>query len=457
MPGTDVAWSAARLAVCVAWGAWGIGAPAPAAGEADEAALLERIEKLEMRIDDLEANGAIPGGPAGSASGAADWTRLVRLGGSANAGYYGGQDDAVTDPDSFQIWDARLFVDAQLGESVRLEDQAILRNVGFFFEWNLVRVGELANDVGELYVDLQGLLGHDALNLQLGRFQVPVGEGYLRYSRGTASNPFISHPVGSPWWWDEGIRLYGSSDDGVFGYVASLSDGDTPFNTESSHGKQGTLRLFTRPNDWLYASVSGLYSGRTGSAGDTASTALWLGEAWGLSFGAFTGVDNYQDGVVVPDGPNVLIENWLLAGDLIFDFEDKARIWLAYGRWDLNSAGGSFYDRVLHYWIAELVLRGAWLSEVLRPFYLGARGSGLGTFDDGEGYSLDRRFRSSLGYNMESLTAWSAVFGWELTRHLTLRAEYTFQDVDLVDLSDPMIRDAARDTDHFGIELGASF
>jgi len=446
---------AALLAGCAA-----LAAPAAAEPEgADTEALLERIEQLEQRIRDLETDrDEREERPLAAApSGGADWTRVVRLGGSANAGYFGGEDNAFVEPDSFQVWDARLFVDAQLGERIGLGERTVLRNVGFLFEWDLVRQGSLDNRVGELYVDFQGVLGRDALNLQVGRFQIPVGEAYLRYSRGYADKPFISNPVGGPWWWDEGVRLYGSTDEGVLGYVASLSDGDTAFNAESSYGRQGTLRLFARPAPWLYASVSGLYSGRTGSSTSPASAALWLGESWARAFGASTGVVNYQDGAAIPDGPNVLASNWLVGADVIFDFRDRLRAWLAYGRYEIDSTGGSVYDRVLHYWIAEAVLRGAWLSETLRPFYLGARGSGLGTYRDDEGYALDRRFRGTLGYNMESLTAWSAVLGWELTRHLTLRAEYTFRDVDLVDLPDGALRAAARDTDYFGIEVGASF
>ena len=45
----------------------------------------------------------------------------------------------------------------------------------------------------------QGFLGHSALNFQVGRFQIPVGETYLRYSQGEASKPFMTHPVGGPW------------------------------------------------------------------------------------------------------------------------------------------------------------------------------------------------------------------------------------------------------------------
>lgn len=424
---------------------------APAA--ADEAELRERIEQLELRIQDLEATAPAARG----ASGGGGWTRDVRLGASANAGYFGGERNSGFDPDGFLIWDARIFLDAQLGQDVHLGEREIFRSLGLTFEWDLVRLGDLDNRVGELYADFQGFLDSDAVNFQVGRFQIPVGEAYLRYSRGYATKPFVSNVVGGPWWWDEGVRFYGSDPEGRFGYVSSVANGDTSFNSDVGDGTQLTLKLFWRPVSWLYLSASGLRSGSLGSSSRSASGALWLGETWARSLGAGTSVPSFQDGVEVPPGPNQIDDTWLAAGDVIFELDDKIRVWLAYGRFAMDAQGGSFYDRVLHYWIAETILRGAWLNPALRPFYLGLRADALGTYDDGKGYLLDVRRSSTLGYNMESLTAYSAVLGWELTRQLRLRAEYSHRDIEVVDGVSEAIRDAAQRADYFAFEVGASF
>jgi len=424
-----------------------------AADAASEAALLKRVEQLELRIQDLEANR--PAGPGAESS--ASWTQRVRLGGSANTGWYGGQRNSSFDPDSFLVWDARFFVDADLGRDVRIGDSTVVRNAALSFEWNLVRLGRLMNDVGELFVDFQGLLGRDELNLEVGRFQIPVGEAYLRYSQGYATKPFVTSPVGGPWWWDEGLRLYGADREDRFGYVASVSDGETPFNLDSDGDKQVTLKLFWRPWSWLYLSASGLRSGEIGSSSAPANGALWLGETWARAFGSGSDVPSFQDGVAVADGANELDDTWLVAGDAVLEFEDRARVWLAYGRYHIDSAGGSRYDRNLHYWIAEAILSGAWLAEELRPFTLGLRANALATYDDDEGYLLDFRRAPTLGYNMESLTAYSTVLGWKLTSNLRLRAEYTHTDIDLVRGVTDAIRDAARNADSFAVEVGASF
>ncbi|HVH20297.1 MAG TPA: hypothetical protein VNF72_18540 [Myxococcota bacterium] len=435
---------------------------------AQDAALMEKIQALEERVQQLESEQAAEVDRVTSAaeqSRAADWTRRVRLGGSADAGFFGGQPDSLYTPDGFKIWDSRTFIDASLGQDVRMGETLLFRDIGFSFEWNLVRLGDLENDVGELFAEFQGVAGSDWANLQVGRFQIPVGEAYLLYSRGYASRWFVSNTFG-PWWWDEGIKAYGSSsgseDYGKFGYVASVSDGDTPFNTETDGDKQLTLKLFWDPTSWLHLSASALRTGELGNDDANASGALWLGETWARPIGAGSDQVVVQDGAeIAPAGP-ILHDTWFAGGDAIFDFADKARIWLSYGNYEMNARGGSTYDRTLHEWLAELILRGAWLGEGLRPFYAGFRAQGIGTYDDDEGYVLDMRQNDRIGYNMESLTQYSGVIGWDITPWLRMRSEYTRQKFDLVDgvrgvTNGDEIDRNARDADYYAIELGVSF
>jgi len=424
---------------------------------ADEAALQEKIDRLERRVVELE-NQASSRERAGAReeSGSFDWTRRIRLGGSADVGLFGGGNDSPVASDGFDVWDARFFLDAQLGQDVRLQELTLFRDIGLSFEWDLVRIGNLQNDVGDLYVDFQGALGSNWLNAQVGRFQIPVGEAYLRYGKGYASNPFVSNSFG-PWYWDEGVKVYSLAGEGRFGYVASIENGDTAFNVDSDSDKQLTLKLFADPWRWLHLSVSALRSGDLGSRNSPASGSLWLGESWARSFGAGTTVTNYQDGVAVADGPNRLRETWLIDGDAIVDLEDKARLWLGYGQYHLDSTNGTFYDRTLQYWIAELILHGAWLGEPLRPFYAGVRGQSLGTTDTDKGYLLDFRRASTLGYNMQQQLALSGVLGWDITEWLRLRAEYTHLDIDLVRGVTQAIRQDARDNDYWAVELGGHF
>jgi hypothetical protein len=284
-----------------------------------------------------------------------------------------------------------------------------------------------------------------------------VGEAYLRYSRGARDNPFITHAVGGPWFWDEGIKLFGTSEDGVLGYVMSVTDGDTGFGDDDTGDKQVSLKLFVRPTRWLQISASGLRSGNLGNGDEAAGGALWLGETWARAFGSGSDAPNWVDGVVVPDGPNQLRDTWLGAVDVIAADDDWGRLWLAYGAYDIDSRGMSGYDRTLHYWIAELILEGSLLSESLASTYAGLRANGLGTYDRNRGYVLDARYRQELGYNMRSLDAYSAVFGWRITDWLRLRSEATYQDLRLVRGASSVLGDEADDTTLFSILLDGSF
>lgn len=434
----------------------------PAAAPADDAALLERIQQLESRVAELEQERAegparAPQTPTNESSGAAaSWTDRVQLSGSASVGYFAGPQDSVFENDAFRVWDARLFVDADLGRDVRLGGSTLVRDVGFSMEWNLARLGYLSNDVGELYVDFQGIADSDWLSLQVGRFQLPVGEAYLRRGRGERDNPFVTQPVAGAWWWNNGVRFYGASPDRLVGYVASVTNSVTAFEAENNQSQQFSLKLFTNPTPWLHLSVSGLRSGQIGSSESPASGSLWLGETWARPVGHATTLPTFTNGVVMPTAPNELSNSLYYSGDAIVTIPDAFRLWLSFGRYSMHSSGPSLYDRDLDAWIAELILEGGLLAPVLRPFYLAVRASGLGTYNDDKGYLLDSRLASRFGYDTSSLDAYSLAAGWRLTPRVTLRAEYTLEQFDLV-RGARMVIPGSLDDNLFALAVGVDF
>lgn len=414
-----------------------------------------RIEALERRVNYLEDELARTRGEWQAAEVAPEdsWTDRVSLSGSVELGHYGGQENSVLDDAGYRVWDARLFLDAELGEDIRLGSLPLVRNLGLTAEWNLVRLGEVNNDVGDLYVDFQGVAGTTWLNLRPGRFQAPVGEAYYRYGREAARDPFISNTLGGPWWWDEGVMVYGGSQEGVLGYVASISNGETPFGYDDGSGEQVTLKLWTQPLPWLYVSASGLHSGEIGRG----TGALWLGETWGTWIGEETDVETYFSGLPQADATHGYARSTLIGGDVVLTPTEALRIWLAYGRYELEAEDGGAYDRTLHYGIAEAVLRGSVLGPLFAPGYVGVRADTLGTFDGDRGFLLDWRYGETLGYNMESYWAYSAVIGWQLGRYTIVRAEYSLRDIELVRGAPAAIRDAADNADTFSVELGVQF
>jgi len=419
----------------------------------------DRIAKLERRVAELEARAEAAEARAPSLevgerrSQSEPETELpVSISGSARLGWYDGGAHASVGDAGARIWDARMFIDAELAEDVRAGEQTVARNIGLTFEWNLVRRGDLSNDVGDLYVDFQGLGGSTWLNLRPGRFQIPVGEAYERYSRGEASNPFITQPLGGPWFWDEGVMLYGSSEQGDLGYVTSVSNGSTAFNLDADSDAEYTAKLWAQPTSWLYVSASGLYQGMIGVDGG----ALWLGETWATPVGAMSGVPTWIDGAIAPPSFAPLDSGWLAGGDLILTPRQGVRAWLGGGHYALESRDGPAYDRALHYWIAELILRGGLLHPALVPATLGLRADRIATDSSDRGYLLSVEFAKDLGYNMQRFTAYSLVLGWQLSSGVAVRAEYSLRDIDLV-RGGSALRDAARDIDEFALEVGVRF
>jgi len=413
-----------------------------------------RIEALERRVEELERDAK----PETSAW--ASWAEHVALGGSANTGYYDAAGAHPWKDRGFQVWDARFFVDAEAGGPVTLFDHTIVRNAGASFEWNLVRIGQLeVVEVGDLYVELQHLGGTRWLSAQAGRFQIPVGEAYLRYGKGYAEKPFVSNPVSGAWFWDEGVKLYGGDDSGWLSYVAAITANETLFNVSQGSQKQYTLKLITEPTRWLRLSASGLYAGsvQTVPAVAASGEALWLGETWVRPFGtgAAPSAPPYVGGVVVPPGPSRLGRSWLVGGDVVAKLPAGVDLWLSYAYYDTRQ-GGPLYDRTFHAWIAELVLHGQLVDDALRDLYLGIRASGLGTYDDSRGYLLDAR-SGSIGYNMASLTDYSVVVGWRMLRGLTLRTEYTRRVIRLVDGTPATLHAATDGMDAWAVELGIGF
>ena len=430
-----------------------------AAHAEEPAADADRIEALERRVEELEQAEAEPQEYKGIAmpAGLPEWTQRVRLGGSASVGYFQRGELTPEDSDAFQVWDTRLFVDAELAEDVQIGQTNVVRNIGATFEWNLVRMGELENNVGELYAEFQGLGDTGWFNAQVGRFQIPVGESYLRYSKGYRDNPFISNLVGGPWWWDEGVKLYGHDASSRFGYVASVSNGDTNFNVDANHDPQGTLKLYTDPWPWLHLSVSGLLSGEIGHANEPGDGALWLGETWAMAFGAFNDLPNFIDGLPAPDPINLQIERtWLLGGDAVVKPLPGLRVWLGGGRFEIDASDSGPYDRSLYYWVAEVVAEGSLVSPALQPLYLALRANGLTTGDSGRGYLLDWRYWDTAGFNMRDLNEVSTALGVRIGRYVVVRGEYAFRDVDLVRGARNTI--GGIDDEHwFGIDVGVSF
>jgi hypothetical protein len=426
------------------------------ARDAELARLHESMDKLEKRIDELESQRAAPATGGSGAAGAAEWTQRIRLSGSSNLDYLDGQSYGTFQHGSVKLYDTRFFLDADLARDVRVGDSTAFRDAGFTFEWNLLRVGYLANNIGDLYVDFRGIADQDWLNLEFGRFQIPFGENYLRFGRGYYTDPFIALSAPPPWFWDEGVKLWGKFLEGKLSYAFSVTDGESAMNYIPNGSSQTSLKLAADPWEWLHLSVSGLKSGAVGSNSSPAFAAVWLGELFPRAFGAGSSAQSFSHGVPVAPGPNKLHDISIIGGDAIFKFPET-RLWLSYGGARIDSSGGTAYDRDLIYWLAELMVQLNLISPRLAPAYVALKASGLGTYNDNEGYLLDFR-DGAIGYNMSELDTYALVVGLPIGDHMTLKAQYALQRIALVrGITDPDIKEAADHPDFFGMEIGVHF
>src|ERR1700741_1425083 len=112
------------------------------ARDAELERLYDAMGKLEQRIADMEKQNA-----SVSASGAGAWAERVRISGSSSLAWIEGRDGGTFDHGTVNVYDLRLFVDAGLARDFRMGDAKVFRDAGFAFEWNLERVGMLANNL----------------------------------------------------------------------------------------------------------------------------------------------------------------------------------------------------------------------------------------------------------------------------------------------------------------------
>ena len=432
--------------------------PDPRDAELDK--LYQTVEKLEKRIDDLEASKAQGYGPSAGGSGSSEagsWADRVRLSGSAALDYLGGGGGySLYDHGAANVYDARLFVDADLARDVEVGNSVAFRDVGFAFEWNIVRIGYLANNIGDVYVDFRRIGDQSWLNFEMGRFQIPFGENYKRFGRGYYTDPFVALSAPPPWFWDEGVKLWGDALEGKVSYAFAMTDGEGGLNNASNGSQQLSLKLAADPTEWLHLSVSGLRTGVLGTNDSPAFAALWLGEMIPRAFGAGSGAQSFQGGQPVAAGPNKLQNVSVLGADAIFKLPNT-RLWLSYGDTRINSAHGSFYDRDLLYWLAELVFELRGISPRLGESYLALKGSGLGTYSNQKGYLLDFRY-GDVGYNMTSFQTLAIALGVPVGDRVVMKIQYAFQRINLVDgVTDDEIKEAADDASFFGAEVGVHF
>jgi hypothetical protein len=235
---------------------------------------------------------------------------------------------------------------------------------------------------GELYLSLPGLVrwGDSSLGLKVGRFDFRFGEYYMLED--AHLNRTISYPASLPYQFDEGVLATAQS--GAWTFDVSLSDGTRSRNSSTGVAPAVTGRVRWQPTPSLLASVSGYQAGEAplSALGFNASLA---GPVSGAAAGSSTSTE-----VRLTAGCADLIAE-PIAGIHLQAQAGAARVG------DDDTAFG----RTFYWWTVE-----PWLD--LGPAtMLVARYSGVGTYDDEEGYRFEGRpfanAGASYGFDLRSL------------------------------------------------------
>jgi hypothetical protein len=422
-----------------------------------------RIEALERRVHELES-AREPRAPGPDEE--RPWTdalpevlRRFHPAADADVAWMYGERNSRADGSRFVAEKALFVLDADLSEEARLGGRTVFNAASLYFEWDLVRDSELKNQVGSLYVRLDGLFGIDVLNLKLGRFLIPYGEEYVRFSEGPLENPFIGFTAAAPYGWDEGALLFGSlGQDAFFEWKLAIMNGTEEFDARGGRAPTFAGKVTLRPFSWLAASLSGLRTGLLGSSDDVGASALEIAGVSAVPFGSGTTVESLQDGdPVAPDpSPKVRLSAW--EADLILEREGLGRIWLGYGQARIDSETSSSYDRLLHYWVAEAVLELRVFAEALDRVYFAARYSACGTFDGSRGYLIEAfNEGDDLGFNTMRVHVGSVGLGFRVTKNVTIKAEYSWYVFDVVRGASDELRADAEDRDVGGVGIAVRF
>lgn len=234
----------------------------------------QQIDTLAREFKDLQTAQGAENPEAAAVNGSRMNLKNVNFGGEGGFGYATTQPEGYAPNGQFQLYDARLFVDALVWEDVY-----------FFGEVILAYPGQLNNSlqVGELYVDFENVSKlwdmDDLLNVRLGQMYIPFGEEYL--TRNAIDNPLISQSLVDFWGINPGIELYGKA--GKFTFCAAVQNGADGQANGAGGDKSVAGRIGFDPDEHWHFSVSAM---RTGNLKADQLSAMWFGGGYFRSIGS---------------------------------------------------------------------------------------------------------------------------------------------------------------------------
>ena len=358
----------------------------------------EMIDELNRKVATLTSSPTDAAPATSSAPTKGFSLGKVRLSGEGGAGFFHSQSEGQFPNSEFRIDEAKLFVEAPIwGE------------VYFFGELNLFS-REALNDyvmyAGEVFLDVENISRlwnqEGQFNLRLGRFDIPIGEEYLR--RDAIDNPLVSHSIMDLWGVDEGVAFYGSFK-GKLHYIAAVQNGGSNGTRDFDGDKSVAVRIGYDPIKPLHLSVSAMRTGELDAADDRTSE-LWLGSGLIRSLGS-AATTSFEADVLQGDVELKLATSTVRASGGVLRYDD-------------NDPGVN-NRREVYYYAVEAIQR------IYRGAYAAARWSQVFANDGflivGNG-DRDTFYRS--GTLTEDLWLLSLGLGYRWSDQLVLKAEYSF-------------------------------
>lgn len=216
----------------------------------------------------------------------------IRLSAEAGLAYFDGGPLSQFPNGEFRADDVKVYLEAP-----------VWKDTYFFAELDLVT--REANDeffhLGEVYADFENVSGRlggpdRALNVRVGRFDIPFGEEYQR--RGVMDNPLITHSLSDIWGVDEGLEIYG--DVAGLSYVLAVQNGGHKTLHDYDAGKSVVARVGVDPLSWLHLSASAMRTGELTVAGDGMSE-VWIGGGFFKSIGGVATTQRFEARLVELD------------------------------------------------------------------------------------------------------------------------------------------------------------
>jgi hypothetical protein len=319
-------------------------------------------------------------------------------------------DDSIANLHHFNLW-----VDGLVSQDLKFAD-----SISLLLEWDFYRHGRHNNEIGDAYLQVDGIGHANWLNARVGRFQIPFGEEYLWASAGEYNNPMGRGTVAFPYGWDEGIQVFGTLNTAMdFRYVAHATDGDDAFNGDGEgHGQFG-LKLSAQPVTPVYVSASALDVDKSGTERAPAKSAM----EWGGTH-AYPVDGNTLDGM----------QAWELDTKLIPI--EGVSFWGAYGEVSIDDGVTAENDRDLEYQIAQLIIQPGNCEDApswTQDLYVAARYSEISSATPGKGYFLiGLNTPASFGFDTHKISAWQWALGYALSDNTKLVLEYDQYDYELL-------------------------